>query len=171
MGKRWKQQAALSSSGAETGPKLNPEHPLLFSFPHLCTVCITFEHVKLWGSEIIPGYNLLLFLHWIFFFFFLILKLISPGGKPSLFLPAKFIWMHKEILLFEKRLSAFTNLDHDALVAMAMDTSGNLWSMEGKPNTSCKIKVILRASVLCRGWHASYNEVTSIALFNNGKGI
>lgn len=106
-----------------------------------------------------------------FFFFFLILKLISWGGKPSLFLPAKFIWMHKEILLFEKHLSAFTNLDHSALVAMAMDTSGNLWSMEGKPNTSCKIKVILWASVLCRGWHASYNEVTSIALFNNGKGI
>lgn len=83
--------------------------------------------------------------------------------------------MHKEILLFEKRLSAFTNLDHNALVAMAMDTSGNLWSMEGKPNTSCKIKdpspVILRALVLCRGWHASYNEVASIALFNNGKGI
>lgn len=32
--------------------------------------------------------------------------------------------MHKEILLFEKDLSAFSNLDHDALVAMAMDTSG-----------------------------------------------
>lgn len=43
----------------------SPEHPLLFSFP-LC--CIMFEHVKLWGNEIISGYNLLLFLHWIFFF-------------------------------------------------------------------------------------------------------
>lgn len=43
-----------------------------------------FEHVKLWGNEIISGYNLLLFLHWIFFF---ILKPKRSSGRKVQVLP------------------------------------------------------------------------------------